>query len=305
MEGEVEFRVPGIDQVCKTWYKVFGDLKTAGTTRRPLVGLHGGPGIVHNYLLPLADLVGTHGIPVVLFDQLGNGKSTHLREKMGDTAFWTEALFISQLEGLLEHLGISDNFDLLGHSWGGMLGARFATTRPPGLKHLIISDSPASMVLWVEAASKLRAALPPDVQAALDKHEADGTTDSKEYHDAVEVFYAKHVCRLNPMPQDMVETFQSIEQDPTVYLTMNGPSEFHITGSLKEWSILDDISKIEVPTLLFNGQYDEAQDSVVVPFFRGIPKVKWFTFANSSHTPQYEERAAFVQRVGDFLTQDL
>lgn len=57
-------------------------------------------------------------------------------------------------------------------------------------------------------------------QAALDKHEADGTTDSKEYHDAVDVFYARHVCRLDPMPTDVVEAFGSIEKDPTVYLTM-------------------------------------------------------------------------------------
>ncbi len=160
MEGTVEFNVDGIDTPCKTWYKVFGDLKS----RRPLVALHGGPGVTHNYLLSLADLVGTHAIPVVLYDQLGNGNSTHLQDKMGDTSFWTEKLFIAQLEGLLDHLGNRDDFDLLGHSWGGMLGARFATTHPPGLKSLILSDSPASMELWVEAANKLRAQLPQDVQ---------------------------------------------------------------------------------------------------------------------------------------------
>ena len=55
-----------------------------------------------------------------------------------------------------------------------------------------------------------------------------------------------------------------------------------------------------------NGRYDEAQDSVVEPFFKEIPsKVKWFTFAESSHMPQYEERALYMQRVGDFLTADV
>ncbi|KAL1949577.1 hypothetical protein VTO73DRAFT_8458 [Trametes versicolor] len=301
MEGTVEFKVDGVDAPCKTWYKVFGDLKS----RRPLVALHGGPGIAHNYLLSLADLVGTHAIPVVLYDQLGNGNSTHLPDKMGDTAFWTEKLFIAQLEGLLDHLVIQDDFDLLGHSWGGMLGARFATTHPPGLKNLIISDSSASMKLWVEAANKLRAQLPQNIQDTLDKHETDGTTDSEEYQGAVMFFYSRHLCRLNPMPQDVQDVFQWLEKDPTVYLTMNGPSEFHITGSLKNWSIIDDIGLINVPTLLLNGRYDEAQDSVVVPYFRGIEKVKWFTFAESSHTPQYEEREKYVRLVGDFLMQGL
>ncbi|KAI0367962.1 proline-specific peptidase [Pilatotrama ljubarskyi] len=338
MEGEVAFRVPGVDQVVKTYYKVFGDISATSATRRPLVALHGGPGVVHNYLLPLADLAKKHSIPVVLYDQLGNGKSTHLPNKTGDTAFWTDDLFITQLKSLLEHLGIQDSFDLFGHSWGGMLAARFATTHPAGLKRLIIANSPASMELWVEAANKLRSALPQDVQDTLNKHEAAGTTDSKEYHDAVSVFYARHVCRLDPMPSDLVETFATIEQDPTVYMTMyvarsitichypvlacfhvqdltlpfplclcgyrNGPSEFHITGSLKTWSILDSISEIKVPTLLLNGRYDEAQDSVLAPYFRGLDKVKWFTFAESSHTPQYEERELFIERVGDFLTAE-
>ncbi len=162
MEGEVEFHVDGIDKPCKTWYKVFGDLKTS--QNRPLVVLHGGPGVVHKYLLSLADLVGTHSIPVVLYDQLGNGNSTHLPEKNGDTSFWTDDLFINQLEHLLQHLGIWDSFDLLGHSWGGMLGARFATRHPAGLKRLIVANSPASMHLWVEAANRLRLQLPEEVQ---------------------------------------------------------------------------------------------------------------------------------------------
>ena len=162
MEGQVEFFVDGVEKPCTTSYKIFGNLNSID--RRPLVVLHGGPGVVHSYLLSLADLVSTHSIPVVLYDQLGNGRSTHLPEKDGDTSFWTDDLFIQQLEHLLKHLGIQDNFDLLGHSWGGMLGARFATRCPSGLKHLVIADSPASMHLWVEAANRLRSQLPMDVQ---------------------------------------------------------------------------------------------------------------------------------------------
>ena len=85
----------------------------------------------------------------------------------------------------------------------------------------------------------------------------------------------------------------------------NGPSEFHIVGSLKEWTIIDRIHLINIPTLLLNGRYDEAQDSVVEPFFKHISKVKWFTLAESSHMPQYEERELYMERVGSFLTQDM
>ncbi|KAH9945095.1 proline-specific peptidase [Epithele typhae] len=303
MEGECEFNVPGVDKTCKTWYKVFGDLKCGKT---PLVVLHGGPGVPHNYVLSIADLVQTHGIPVIVYDQLGCGKSTHLREKNGDTDFWTEQLFVDELHHLLDHLAIHDNYDILGHSWGGMLGSRFATQRPKGLRRLILANSLASMPLWVEAANKLRLDLPADVQETLTKHEKEGTTDSKEYHDAMDVFYAKHVCRVIPMPEDVAASFALLEQDPTVYHTMCGPSEFHIIGSLKTWSIIPELPNINVPTLVLNGHYDEAQDSVVQPFFQHIPSnVRWFTFANSSHVPHHEERELYMQRVGDFLSMDM
>ncbi|KAI0787534.1 Alpha/Beta hydrolase protein [Fomes fomentarius] len=302
MEGEIDLSVPGISTPCKTWYKVIGDLETS--SRRPLVTLHGGPGAISDYLLPLTDLADVHGIPIIFYDQLGNGRSTHLREKNDDTAFWTEELFMDQLNGVLEHLGIRDDYDLLGHSWGGMLGARFAARQPTGLKRLILSNAPASIKMWIEAVNKLRADLPKHVQDVLDEHEQDGTTDSAEYQDAVMVFYKKHLCRIDPFPEEALAVFKALEDDPTVYGTMFGPSEFFVTGPLKEWTVVDELHKINVPTLLLNGRYDEAQDIVVRPFFRHIPNVRWYTFAESSHFPHCEERGKFMEVVGEFLADD-
>jgi L-proline amide hydrolase len=60
----------------RTWYRVTGDL--AGG-KPPLVALHGGPGCTHDYIEAYADLA-ADGRAVVHYDQLGNGKSTHLRD---------------------------------------------------------------------------------------------------------------------------------------------------------------------------------------------------------------------------------
>jgi proline-specific peptidase len=243
----------------------------------------------------------THKIPVIMYDQLGIGKSTHLPEKMGHGDFWTVELFLAELDNLLKHLGIQDDYDLLGQSWGGMLGACHAIKQPKGLHRLVIADSPASMKMWVVAADKLRQGLPKDVQDTLLKHEKDGTTDSPEYEAAVAVFYSLHVCRVKPLPKDWNDTEAAIKADQTVYLTMNGPSEFFITGTLKDFSIVDEVHKIIVPTLLLNGRYDEATDYVMEPFWKSIEKVKWVRFAESSHTPQLEETDEFLRVVGGYL----
>ncbi|PMD64828.1 proline-specific peptidase [Hyaloscypha bicolor E] len=298
IEAEADFKVEGAGKPCKTWYTVFGDLKSGV---RPLVCLHGGPGAAHNYIRPIRFLASTHSIPVIMYDQLGIGNSTHLPEKIGDGKFWTVELFLAELDNLLKHLGIQDDYDLLGQSWGGMLGACHAINQPKGLHRLVIADSPASMKMWVIAADTLRQNLPPDVQATLLKHEADGTTDSPEYEAAMQVFYDRHVCRVIPKPKDWDDTEAAIKADRTVYLTMNGPSEFFITGTLKDFNIVDELSKIKVPTLLVNGKYDEATDYVMEPFWKSIEKVKWVRFAESSHTPQLEETAEFLRVVGGYL----
>ncbi|TGO55325.1 hypothetical protein BOTNAR_0247g00170 [Botryotinia narcissicola] len=121
-EGLAEFIVPGISKPCQTWYKVAGDLTTSQT---PLIVLHGGPGACHEYLLPLEDLAPS--IPLVFYDQIGNGLSTHLPEKAGDEAFWSVKLFQDELDNLISHLELKDRFiDVCGHSWGGMLAAVWA-----------------------------------------------------------------------------------------------------------------------------------------------------------------------------------
>jgi len=297
-EGEANFDVPAAGKPCKTWYKVFGDLSTTTT---PLVTLHGGPGVSHRYLLSIAELATLYGIPVIFYDQIGIGNSTHLPERRGDATFWTDDLFCNELENLLGHLGIADGYDLLGHSWGGMFGSRFAARQPKGLKRLIISNSPASIDLWIQSANRLRATLPQEVQDILTQHEQAGTTESKAYQDAMTVFYDTHTCRLNPKTEDVRASFGDMMKDPTVFMTMNGPNEFVMLGTLKGWSVIDELHNINVPTLLINGHYDEAQDEAVLPFFLNIQSCKWVQFANSSHMPQWEEKERYLQMVGEFL----
>jgi L-proline amide hydrolase len=54
----------------------------------------------------------------------------------------------------------------------------------------------------------------------LKKHEVAGTTDSEEYQAGIQKFNEKHVCRVQPWPQDLVDAFEALEADPTVYATM-------------------------------------------------------------------------------------
>lgn len=278
----------------RTWYRVTGDLAAA---QAPLVVAHGGPGCTHDYVDSFKLLAG-RGRAVVHYDQIGNGRSTHRPDAPKD--FWTVGLFLDELGSLLRHLGIERRYHLLGQSWGGMLGMEHAVRRPAGLKSLVIADSPASLDHWVAEANRLREALPPDTQAALLRHEAAGTTDHPEYEAAVRVFYDRHVCRV-PWPPEVERTFAAIAADPTVYHTMNGPSEFHVIGTLAGWSIVERLHEIAVPTLTISGRHDEATPAIVKVIVDRVPDIRWEIFEESSHMPHVEETGRCMAVVGDFL----
>jgi L-proline amide hydrolase len=278
-----------------TWYRVVGDLKS---TKTPVMVLHGGPGAGHNYCEPIAEVLAQTGRAAVLYDQIGCGNSTHLPDKPKE--FWTPELFMEELVLLTQHLGISNKYNIVGQSWGGMLGMQFAISKPKGLNAMVIADSPASMEVWVSEANKLRKELPPEVEATLLKHEAAETTEDPEYVAAVDVFYSRHLCRI-PQPPYVVASFEQLAADPTVYHTMNGPSEFHVIGSLKHWDIRLQLKEITTPTLLVSGRYDEATPAMVKEIHGLIPGSKWELFAESSHMPHVEEPAKFKRVVSEFL----
>lgn len=279
----------------ETWYRIVGEGEESG--KLPILTLHGGPGACHDYLEPMEALAAT-GRRVIFYDQLGCGNSA----TPSNPSLWTVGLYIEEVDAIRKALGLN-RVHLLGQSWGGMLGMEYALTQPAGLTSLIIESSPASMTQWVAEANKLRAALPPDVQQTLLKHEADGTTDDPDYEEAMMVFYQRHVCRLAEWPECVGRSFEKLSENPEVYYTMNGPSEFHVTGTLKTWDITARLGEIRVPTLVLSGRHDEATPAINATVHNGIPGSESFIFEESAHMCHVEEPERFLSVVSDFLNR--
>ena len=275
-----------------TWYTIVGEGEEPG--KAPLLLLHGGPGGAHDYMESMGELA-RGGRRVIMYDQLGCGKSP----VPSNPDMWTVELFVEEVDVVRQALGL-ERLHILGQSWGGMLGMEYALTQPEGVESLIICDSPGRMDLWVEEANRLRAELPPEVQATLLKHEQDGTTDDPAYEEACLVFYNRHVCRV-PWSDSVSRSFAQMPNE--VYMTMNGPSEFHCIGTLRTWDVTPRLGEITIPTLVISGRYDEATPKISKEVSDAIPGAEWVLFEESSHMPHEEEPERFRQVVGDFLAQ--
>ncbi len=288
-EGRIPFRG------YETWYRSLD--AESGDRAIPLLCLHGGPGANWLHLKPYEALAGERR--VVFYDQLGAGNSA-LSEPHPE--LWVPELFVEEVDAVREALGL-ERVHILGHSWGGMLGMQYATGQPEGLVSLIAESSPASVPAWMPELQRLRSELPPEVDATLREHEESGTTDDPAYQEAEMAFYQRHLCRTDPWPDWLVECFARLEAHPEVYWTMNGPSEFHVIGTIKDWDISGDLGKIQAPTLLFCGRYDEVTPAVVEAAHRGIPGSELVIMEGSSHMAQAEEPEKTLQLVGDFLAR--
>jgi proline-specific peptidase len=279
----------------RTWYRIVGDKEDKG--KLPLLCLHGGPGMSHDYLEPLEAIAET-GRRVIFYDQLGCGNSDHPH----NPTLWKIELFVEEVCAIRKALGL-DSIHLLGQSWGGFLAQEYILTKPSGVKSLILADTTASTQRWIAEANLLRAKLPEEVQWALKKHEEAGTTDDPVYVSATEVYYRRHLCRLNPWPDCLNRTLEKLGQDSEVYNTMWGPSEFHCTGRLQNWNIEDQLGKIYIPTLILSGEYDESTPAINEVLHRGIQGSEWVLFGESSHTPHLEVTQKYLQVLTKFLTR--
>ena len=266
----------------------------------PLVVLHGGPGFTHHYVKNLRELADQTGRSVVLYDQFGCGNSSHRPDAPAE--FWTPQLFVDEFHTVVDALGL-ERYHVLGQSWGGMLGAEIAVRRPAGLVSLSICNSPAAMDLWSQAAEQLIAELPAEIRETLRTYEAAEDYESPAYVAASHEYDKRHVVRLPRLPDDYADALAAMQSDPTVYYTMNGPNEFHVVGTMKDWSIIDQLPQIEVPTLVVAGEFDEAQPIVWEPFVEHIPDVRSHVFPGASHCSHLEQPEEFRRVIADFLAE--
>ncbi len=274
----------------RVWYRVVGG--GAEHEHIPLLTVHGGPGVPHDYITDMAELASDFR-RVIFYDQLGCGRS----DQPNTPSLWTIERSVEEIGIVRREIGL-DKVHLWGQSFGGLFSLEYALSQPQGLVSLILASSTSSIPLWIAEANRLREGLPPDIQETLLRHEAAGTTDDPEYQQAMMVFYERHVVRLTPIPEHVQRAMDQVGQ---VYYTMNGPSEFHVIGVIKDWDRTDRLSEIHVPTLITSGRFDESTPRINEVLHEGIAGSEWTLFENSSHLAHVEERALYIPTIRSFI----
>ncbi|MHA7651824.1 proline iminopeptidase-family hydrolase [Mycobacterium sp. ML4] len=258
----------------------------------PLLVVHGGPGLPHDYLCSLERLADER--EVIFWDQLGCGNS----ERPSDPGLWTMERSVAEMDAVIKALQLKA-FHIFGNSWGAMLALQYVLDVPSGAASFTISNSTASIPVFAENVIRLKAELDTATQDAIDRHEAAGTTDSREYQAAITTWNQTFLCRSLPWPRDLYRAFQNMGTE--IFRTMFGPSGFHILGTIRDWDVVDRLGEISVPTLLLAGRYDECSPEHMRGMHERITGSCFEFFDNTAHVPFIEEPERFDAVMREFL----
>jgi proline iminopeptidase len=265
-----------------------------GKGKEVLLCLHGGPGCTCDYVRDSHSFLADHGYRVVVFDQLGSGRS----DKPKDKSLWNIPRFVEEVETVRSTLGLG-RVHLLGQSWGTWLGTEYCLEHLDNVKTFIIANGSGSVPQTVAEMNRLRADLGAETVAMMLRHEAEGTTDHPEYMAAIIILYHRHLCRADPWPLAVKRSIEGVSMD--VYGTMWGPNEFCCVGTLKDWNRLPDMHRITVPTLILTGMHDELTPNCAMAMQRELPKSELHILKNSAHMPFWEEPATYFEILRKFL----
>ncbi|WP_270330355.1 proline iminopeptidase [Lapidilactobacillus dextrinicus] len=287
VEGYMPFRE------YQTYYRIVGE---ANPEKTPLLLLHGGPGSSHNYFELLDDYAEASGRQLIMYDQVGCGKSS-LPE---DESVYVKETWAEELIALREYLHL-DQVHLSGQSWGGMLEMFYMTSyNPQGVKSVMINSSPASIKLWTEEQHRLIKYLSPEDQQAIADAEANNDFTGAKYLAANERYMDAYAWETDK--SKLPEPMQRPTNGQRASFIAEGPNEFTENGSISDFEVTDQLYKIKVPVMMTSGTDDLCTPLIAKSVVDHIPGAKWHLFANSRHLALLDQHDEFIALLDQWLT---
>lgn len=279
----------------KVWTKRFGN-----NPKIKVLLLNGGPGATHEYFECFESFLPQEGIEFIYYDQLGCGNSDDPK----DVSMWDLPRYVEEVEQVRKALNLDkDNFYLLGHSWGGILAMEYALKYQNNMKGLIISNMMSDAIAYGKYADEVLAKqMNPEVLRELRAIEAKSDFSNPRYMELLMPnFYEKHVLRLpakdwpEPVTRSLGKTNQSL------YVTMQGPSEFGISGKLEKWNRMPDLKNINIPTLVIGARYDTMDPKHMEEMSKLVKKGTYLFCPEGGHMAFYDDQEIYFKGLISFL----
>jgi proline iminopeptidase len=272
----------------------------------PIFFIAGGPGNAHTYLRRFDSLSADHEL--VYFDAFGRGKSDTAK-KVSEYSLDRD---ISDLEGLREALHF-EQINILGHSYGGVVAQGYALKYPNHVKHLILSNTFHSYLMWQENDDNSNREIKtnyPEIWDSLMTIRNQGFISSDAIHQRI---YARvpygFLYSYSPdnfLPKKNVKNYFDYpnSNNTKLYYQMVGKDGDFIVGSdIGNFDFRKQLKNLTMPILIIGGRFDRvAVPWMMVKFKEYCPQARFVMFERSGHNPQEEEPGKEFPLIEEFLS---
>ncbi len=258
----------------------------------PLVVMHGGPSADHFTMLPFRQCADQ--FTVILYDHRCNGRSVGAPVS---TMTWEN--LTADADALRQKLGF-ERWAVLGHSFGGHVALEYALRYPGSLSHLVLLNTGGDARWEQQNAADLLAkrGYSPE-KAELVRRWFNGQFAPHEYFPifiriggAYNTHFGLWVAR------DLIHGAWRSKIRPEALI-------FAGRDLLKDWTVMDRLGEITVPTLVMAGR----DDGVFPPdcqreLAAGIPNARLHIVDRAGHTPHAEQTAEVMAAIRHFISAD-
>ena len=266
----------------------------------PILLIHGGPGLTSSYLEPFAALSDVR--PVFTWDQLECGRS----DRPNDRSLWTIERFVEELD-LVRSALTPGPVHVLGHSWGTTLAMEWLVTRRPADVASVILASPCiNTPRWIEDTRALVAELSPEARAAVAEAERTGDFHTAAYQRVAwgEWVHAHIARQLSPEAiESLIGSLADMNANLEILEYMWGPSDFTVTGTLKDFDRTDDLATLTMPVLFHCGEFDEARPDTVRQQAALTPNAEVAIIPGAGHLTMIDAPEQANRAIREFLTR--
>lgn len=260
---------------------------------KPLIVIHGGPGLSQDYLLPeLANL--SENYTVIFYDQRACGKSTG---KIDADSITIEN-YIDDLDAIRKYFGFN-KISILGHSWGGFLAMKYAITHPESVEGLILSNSMSAsdkeLSLFIDEWVRRTAPFQKEIQEIeTSKEFLAGNPDVIEkYHKLIYSTYCYDPANVDLLNLRLSST-----------AAINGSKVCQIfleTVFVQPFDLHKELSNLDIPTLVMHGDFDPVPVCSAENLHRSISGSKYILMEKCGHFPFVENGQTFFRHLNEFL----
>ena len=260
---------------------------------RPLLVIHGGPGLDHSYFLPhLFSLA--RDFRVIFYDQRASGRSSI---RVDSTTVSLQG-FLTDIEKIREHYKF-DQWHILGHSWGGLLALQYGLAFPEMIgKMILVNPMPGSSELQreVQAIQKSKETAEDSLaKSKIVQSEAFKNGDITSYEKLFRILFAAEFYN-----RDYTDSLQISFQ--STFLEGNGKLR-HLAKDISEYDIHMDLKELPVPVLLLYGEYDPLAQNAAETYIQYLPQAELHILPHAGHFPFVEQKVAFFETIKRFMDE--